>query len=55
VPLFVSDVDGTLTTSELAELGGILTGSTPDANDGAAEALSAPPSSSTHGADVKPA
>lgn len=39
VPLFVSDVDGTLTTSELAELGSTITGSTPDANDGAAEAL----------------
>ncbi|HYX33052.1 MAG TPA: HAD family acid phosphatase [Oligoflexus sp.] len=39
VPLFVSDVDGTLTTSELAELGSTITGATPDANDGAAEAL----------------
>ncbi len=41
VPLFVSDVDGTLTTSELAELGGAITDKTPDANDGAAEALRA--------------
>jgi len=39
VPLFVSDVDGTLTTAELAELGSTITGSIPDANDGAAEAL----------------
>lgn len=39
VPLFVSDVDGTLTTAELAELGSTITGSTPEANDGAAEAL----------------
>ena len=34
--IFVSDVDGTLTTSELAELGGIFTNTTPDANPNAA-------------------
>jgi hypothetical protein len=39
VPLFVSDVDGTLTTAELAELGSTIIGSIPDANDGAAQAL----------------
>ncbi|WP_141735356.1 LNS2 domain-containing protein [Oligoflexus tunisiensis] len=39
VPLFVSDVDGTLTTAELAELGSTITGTIPQANDGAAEAL----------------
>jgi hypothetical protein len=37
---FVSDIDGTLTTSELAELGAILTNTSPDANPGAAAALS---------------
>lgn len=41
VPLFVSDVDGTLTTSELEELGSSITGATPKANDYAAETLSA--------------
>ncbi len=40
-PVFVSDVDGTLTTSELAEVGGVLTGSMPDANPHAAEAFQA--------------
>lgn len=34
--VFVSDVDGTLTTSEAAEFGGILTNTTPDANPNAA-------------------
>lgn len=41
VPLFVSDVDGTLTTSELADVSGTLFKKTPDANDGAASALDA--------------
>ncbi len=36
---FVSDVDGTLTTSELAEVGGVLTNTIPDANQGSADAL----------------
>jgi hypothetical protein len=37
--LLVSDVDGTLTPSDLSEVGGILTGTIPDANPGAAAAL----------------
>lgn len=36
---FVSDIDGTLTPSDLSEVGGILTGTIPDANAGAADAL----------------
>lgn len=40
-PVFVSDVDGTLTTSELAEVGGVFTGTTPDANPHAAETFQA--------------
>jgi hypothetical protein len=40
-PIFVSDVDGTLTTSELAEVGGVFTGTLPDANANAAAALQA--------------
>jgi hypothetical protein len=40
-PVFVSDVDGTLTTSELAEVGGVLTGTIPDANPNAKEAFDA--------------
>lgn len=38
-PIFVSDVDGTLTTSETEEYGALLTGVTPNANDGAAAVL----------------
>lgn len=37
-PFFVSDVDGTLTTSEAAEFGAVLTNTTPEANPGAAAA-----------------
>lgn len=40
-PIFVSDVDGTLTTSETAEFNSLLTGALSAANDGAPEALSA--------------
>lgn len=36
-PMFVSDVDGTLTTSETEEYGALLTGSTPQANPDAAQ------------------
>jgi hypothetical protein len=39
-PLVVSDVDGTLTTSENEEFGALLTGATPDANADAAAVLS---------------
>ncbi len=39
-PVFVTDVDGTLTTQETAEFTALLTGQTPDANPFAAEALS---------------
>jgi hypothetical protein len=38
-PFFVSDVDGTLTTSENADVTALLTGSLPDANPDAAAAL----------------
>jgi hypothetical protein len=38
-PLFVSDVDGTLTTSETAEVPALLTGALPDAHPDAAAAL----------------
>ena len=38
--IFISDVDGTLTTSETAEFGGLLTGALPDANPDAARVLS---------------
>lgn len=38
-PAFVSDVDGTLTTSELADLGNILTGDQPDLHPGVPEVL----------------
>jgi hypothetical protein len=38
-PFFVSDVDGTLTTSETADFTALLTGALPDANAGAAELL----------------
>ena len=41
LPLFISDIDGTLTTAEFAELGGTLTGKSPDANEGAAQAFQA--------------
>jgi hypothetical protein len=37
--IFVSDVDGTLTTSETAEFGGLLTGALPEANPDAARVL----------------
>lgn len=37
--VFVSDVDGTLTTTENAEFGALLTGSLPDMNPGASAAL----------------
>lgn len=40
-PVFVSDVDGTLTTSESAEYGKLLTGGISDANTDAAKALQA--------------
>lgn len=40
-PLFVSDVDGTLTQTESAEFPAMLTGKLPDARPGAADALSA--------------
>ncbi|HEU4412098.1 MAG TPA: phosphatidylinositol transfer protein [Polyangiaceae bacterium] len=40
-PVIVSDVDGTLTTSELEEFGDLLTGDLPEANDGAAEVITA--------------
>ncbi len=40
VPLFVSDVDGTLTTSELAELGNVLGSKISEAHPYAADALS---------------
>ncbi len=39
-PMFVSDVDGTLTTSETAQFTSLFTGSIPDANVDAAQALS---------------
>jgi phosphatidate phosphatase PAH1 len=39
-PVFVSDVDGTLTTSETEEFTDLLIGQLPDANPSAAEALS---------------
>ncbi len=39
VPLFVSDVDGTLTTSELAEIGGTITDKIPEVNEAAPEAM----------------
>jgi hypothetical protein len=39
-PVFVSDVDGTLTTSENAEYGALLTGSLPDVHPHAAQAFS---------------
>ncbi|MGB1014240.1 MAG: LNS2 domain-containing protein [Nannocystaceae bacterium] len=38
-PMFISDVDGTLTTSEFEEFGDLLTGDTPEANSYAAGAL----------------
>lgn len=38
-PIVVSDVDGTLTSSENAEFGALLTGSLPDTHDGAPEVL----------------
>lgn len=38
-PLVVSDVDGTLTSSESAEVGALLTGKLPKANPGAADVL----------------
>jgi hypothetical protein len=38
--IFISDVDGTLTTSETAEFGSLLTGALPEANAGAARVLS---------------
>jgi phosphatidate phosphatase PAH1 len=41
MPVFVSDVDGTLTTSETADWAGLLTGSQPNANTDAAAALRA--------------
>jgi hypothetical protein len=41
VPLFVSDVDGTLTTSELAELGNVIGNKTSEAHPFAPEALTA--------------
>ncbi|HET6279365.1 MAG TPA: hypothetical protein VFH73_00305, partial [Polyangia bacterium] len=40
-PLFVADVDGTLTTDEAAELNALLTGTLPNANPDAADALKA--------------
>ncbi|HTJ83709.1 MAG TPA: phosphatidylinositol transfer protein [Polyangiaceae bacterium] len=40
-PIIVSDVDGTLTSSESAEFGALLTGTLPKANPGAAEVLTA--------------
>jgi len=40
-PFVVSDVDGTLTTSENAEVGALLTGSLPDENPGAPAVLAA--------------
>ena len=39
-PLFVADMDGTLTTSETAQFGALFTGVTPDANPDAAAVLS---------------
>jgi phosphoserine phosphatase len=41
MPLFVTDVDGTLTTSENAEFPALLTGNLPDAHPDAAAALRA--------------
>lgn len=38
-PIFVSDIDGTLTTSETEEFGALLTGATPEVNPGAPEVL----------------
>lgn len=38
-PIFISDVDGTLTTSETEEYGALLSGSTPEVNAGAPQAL----------------
>ncbi len=40
-PIFVSDVDGTLTSSESVEFTALLTGRTPDTHPGASEALRA--------------
>ncbi|HEU4536509.1 MAG TPA: phosphatidylinositol transfer protein [Polyangiaceae bacterium] len=40
-PIVVSDVDGTLTTSELEEFGDLLTGAIPDVNESAPQLVSA--------------
>ncbi len=40
-PIIVSDVDGTLTTSELEEFGDLLTGAIPEVNESAPELVSA--------------
>jgi hypothetical protein len=39
-PIFVADIDGTLTTSETEEYGALLTGTTPEVNPGAPQVLS---------------
>lgn len=40
-PIFVSDIDGTLTSSELVEFGAMLVGATPETHESAPEALRA--------------